>query len=94
MGPSWPGRRAAGLDPSELAFALEISFESYCDLESFDAEIVTTISWTQLLHLADLLQLNLRPSLRFGLRISSVAARRGLTGLSRRRRRVRVPSLP
>ena len=53
-------RRASGQDPGELAFELGISYESYRDLEWFDDEIITALSWSQLLRLADLLKLDLR----------------------------------
>jgi hypothetical protein len=53
-------RRASGRDPGELASKLGITFESYRDLEWFDDEIITTLSWSQLLRLADLVQLELR----------------------------------
>jgi hypothetical protein len=54
-------RESSGRDPGELAHLLGISFEAYRDLESFDEEIVDTISFRQLVVLAGAVHLDLRP---------------------------------
>jgi len=53
-------RESSGRDPGELAHLLGISFEAYRDLESFDEEIVDTISFRQLVVLAGAVHLDLR----------------------------------
>ena len=53
-------RRSSGRDPGELAHLLGISYEAYRDLESFDEEIVDTISLRQLVLLAGAVHLDLR----------------------------------
>jgi transcriptional regulator with XRE-family HTH domain len=53
-------RKSSGRDPGELAHLLGISYEAYRDLESFDEEIVDTISYRQLLLLAGAVHLDLR----------------------------------
>jgi len=53
-------RKSSGRDPGELADLLGISFEAYRDLESFDEEIVDTISFRQLILLAGAVDLDLR----------------------------------
>jgi len=53
-------REAAGRDVGELAALLGISYEAYRDLESFDEEIVDTVSLDQLFQLASALHLDLR----------------------------------
>jgi hypothetical protein len=53
-------RKSSGRDPGELAQLLGISYEAYRDLESFDEEIVDTISFRQLVLLAGAVHLDLR----------------------------------
>lgn len=53
-------REAAGKDPGELAAALDMSYESYRDIESFDDEITSVVSFRDVVTLADLLELDLR----------------------------------
>ena len=53
-------REAAGKDPGELAAALDMSFESYRDIESYDDELTTVVSFREVVTLADLLDLDLR----------------------------------
>ena len=53
-------RKSSGRDPGGLAHLLGISYEAYRDLESFDEEIVDTISYRQLLLLAGAVHLDLR----------------------------------
>jgi hypothetical protein len=52
-------RTSSGRDPGELAHLLGISYEAYRDLESFDEEIVDTISFRQLVLLAGAVHLDL-----------------------------------
>jgi ribosome-binding protein aMBF1 (putative translation factor) len=53
-------REAAGKDPGELAAALDMSYESYRDIESYDDEITSVVSFREAVTLADLLELDLR----------------------------------
>jgi len=53
-------REAAGKDPGELAAALDMSYESYRDIESYDDELTSVISFREAVTLADLLDLDLR----------------------------------
>ena len=53
-------REAAGKDPGELAAALDMSYESYRDIESYDNEITSAISFREAVTLADILELDLR----------------------------------
>jgi DNA-binding XRE family transcriptional regulator len=53
-------REAAGMDPGELAAALDVSYESYLDIESYDDEITSCVSLRDLGTLADVLELDLR----------------------------------
>ena len=53
-------RKAAGKDPGELAAALDMSYESYRDIESYDDELTSVISFREAVTLADLLELDLR----------------------------------
>ena len=53
-------REAAGKDPGELAAALDMSYESYRDIEWFDDEITSVVSFREAAILADLLELDLR----------------------------------
>jgi transcriptional regulator with XRE-family HTH domain len=53
-------RKSSGRDPGELADLLGISYEAYRDLESFDEEIVDTISFRQLILLGGAVHLDLR----------------------------------
>jgi hypothetical protein len=53
-------REAAGKDPGELAAALEVSYESYLDIESYDDEITSAVSFRNLVTLAFLVELDLR----------------------------------
>jgi hypothetical protein len=53
-------REAAGKDPGELAAALDMSYESYIDIESYDDEITSVVSFRDVVTLAELLELDLR----------------------------------
>ncbi|MGE5691345.1 MAG: hypothetical protein ACM33B_12390 [Pseudomonadota bacterium] len=53
-------REAAGKDPGELAAALEVSYESYLDIEWYDDEITSVVSFRDVVTLADLIELDLR----------------------------------
>jgi len=53
-------REAAGKDPGELAAALDVSYESYLDIESYDDEITSAVSFRNLVTLAFLVELDLR----------------------------------
>ena len=53
-------REAAGKDPGELAAALDMSFESYRDIESYDDELTSVVSFREAVTLAELLELDLR----------------------------------
>ncbi len=53
-------REAAGKDPGELAAALEMSYESYRDIETYDDEITSVVSFRDVITLAELLELDLR----------------------------------
>jgi hypothetical protein len=53
-------REAAGKDPGELAAALDMSYESYRDIETYDDEITSVVSFGDAVTLAELLQLDLR----------------------------------
>jgi len=53
-------REAAGKDPGELAAALDMSYESYRDIESYDDELTSVVSFREAVTLADLLELDLR----------------------------------
>jgi hypothetical protein len=53
-------REAAGKDPGELAAALDMSWESYRDIETYDDEITSVVSFREAVTLADLLELDLR----------------------------------
>ncbi|HUR16011.1 MAG TPA: hypothetical protein VMZ33_01885 [Candidatus Limnocylindrales bacterium] len=53
-------REAAGKDPGELAAALEMSYESYRDIEWYDDEITSVVSYRDAVTLAGLLELDLR----------------------------------
>ena len=53
-------REAAGKDPGELAAALDMSYESYRDIEWYDDEITSVVSYRDAVTLADLLELDLR----------------------------------
>ena len=53
-------REAAGKDLGELAAALDMSFESYRDIESYDDEITSVVSYSDAVTLADILELDLR----------------------------------
>jgi len=53
-------REAAGKDPGELAAALDMSYASYRDIEWFDDEITSVVSFREVVTLADLLELDLR----------------------------------
>lgn len=53
-------REASGRDPGELAAALDISYESYVDIEWYDDEITSVISFREVVTLAGLLELDLR----------------------------------
>jgi hypothetical protein len=48
------------MDPGELAAALDVSYESYVDIESYDDEITSGVSFRDLSTLADVLELDLR----------------------------------
>jgi transcriptional regulator with XRE-family HTH domain len=53
-------REAAGRDPRELAAALGVSYESYRDIEWYDDEITSSLSFGNVVALAELLGLDLR----------------------------------
>jgi len=53
-------REAAGKDPGELAAALDMSYESYRDIESYDDELTSVVSFREAVTLANLLELDLR----------------------------------
>jgi hypothetical protein len=53
-------REAAGRDPRELAAALNVSYESYRDIEWHDDEITSSLSFRDVVTLAELLRLDLR----------------------------------
>jgi len=53
-------REAAGKDPGELAAALDVSYESYRDIETFDDELTSVVSFRDAVTLADLVELDLR----------------------------------
>ena len=53
-------REAAGKDPGELEAALDMSYESYRDIESYDDELTSVVSFRDAVTLADLLELDLR----------------------------------
>jgi transcriptional regulator with XRE-family HTH domain len=53
-------RETAGKDPGELAAALGMSYESYRDIESYDDEITSVVSFRDAVTLAGLLELDLR----------------------------------
>jgi hypothetical protein len=53
-------REAAGKDPGELAAALDMSYESYVDIESYGDEITSAVSFRDVVTLGDLLGLDLR----------------------------------
>src|SRR3954470_9191843 len=53
-------REAAGKDLGELAAALDMSFESYRDIETYDDEITSVVSFRDAVTLANLLELDLR----------------------------------
>jgi hypothetical protein len=53
-------REAAGKDPGELTAALDMSYESYRDIENYDDEITSVVSYSDAVSLADLLGLDLR----------------------------------
>jgi hypothetical protein len=53
-------REAAGKDPRELAATLGMSYESYRDIESYDDEITSVVSFRDAVTLADLVELDLR----------------------------------
>ena len=53
-------REAAGKDPGELAAALDVSYESDLDIESYDDEITSVVSYRDAFTLAELLELDLR----------------------------------
>jgi transcriptional regulator with XRE-family HTH domain len=53
-------REAAGKDPGELAAALGLSYESYRDIETYDDEITTVVSFSDVTTLAELIELDLR----------------------------------
>jgi hypothetical protein len=53
-------REAAGKDPGELAAVLDMSYESYRDIEWYDDEITSVVSYRDAVTLADLVALDLR----------------------------------
>ena len=53
-------REAAGKDPSEVAAALGLTFEAYRDLEWFDDEITSVVSFRDVVKLGEILRLDLR----------------------------------
>jgi hypothetical protein len=53
-------REAAAKEPGELAAALGISYEAYRDIEWFDDEITSVVSFRDVTTLAELIELDLR----------------------------------
>ena len=53
-------REAAGKEPGELAAALDMSYESYRDIEWYDDEITSVVSYRDAVTLANLIELDLR----------------------------------
>jgi hypothetical protein len=53
-------REAAGRDPRELAAALGVSYESYRDIEWYDDEITSSLSFGNVVTPTELLHLDLR----------------------------------
>ena len=53
-------REAAGKDPAELAAALQMTYESYRDIESYDDEITSVVSFRDVVALGRLVRLDLR----------------------------------
>jgi len=53
-------REASAKDPGEIAAALHVSYESYRDIESYDDEITSVISFRDAVTLAEILDLDLR----------------------------------
>jgi hypothetical protein len=53
-------RETAGRDPRKLAAALDVSYESYRDIEWYDDEITSSLSFANVVRLAELLDLDLR----------------------------------
>jgi len=53
-------REATGKDLGELAAALDMTFESYRDLEDYDDEITSVVSFRDVVTLGDVLKLDLR----------------------------------
>jgi hypothetical protein len=53
-------REAAGKDLGEMAAALDMSFEAYRDIEDYDDEITSVVSFRDAVTLADLIELDLR----------------------------------
>jgi hypothetical protein len=53
-------RKASGRNPRELAAALGMSFESYRDIESYDDEITSVVSFRDVVTLGGLVALDLR----------------------------------
>jgi hypothetical protein len=53
-------REAAGKEPREVAAALGMSYESYRDIEMFDDEITSVVSFHDAITLGELLALDLR----------------------------------
>jgi len=52
-------REAAGIELGDAAAALDIQFAWYADLERYDDEVLTTLSYRQVVLLGDLLALDL-----------------------------------
>lgn len=53
-------REAAGKEPGELAAALGISYEAYRDIETYDDEITSVVSFRDVVRLAELVALDVR----------------------------------
>lgn len=53
-------REAAEKDPGELAAALDMSYESYRDIEMHDDELTSVVSYRDVVTLAGLVELDLR----------------------------------
>ena len=53
-------REAAGKDPGDLAAALDVSYESYRDIETYDDELTSVVSFRDAVTLASLVDLDLR----------------------------------
>jgi hypothetical protein len=81
-------REASGKEPAELAAALRMSYESYRDIESYDDEITSVLSFGDVVALGRLVRLDLRrlfgaddKVVTFGELAEAIRARLGETSL-------------